>query len=176
MTHLRRSEGNPLFVVCQKYLTGHPKGAAGAWMLNGCLQILESGLVPGNRNADDVDKDLRAFPHLLYPSDAIQVPDIKAFMLTSFGFGQKGAIVIGVTPRALFAALPPEHFEKYHEQVEARRRRVDRAYQQAMMDNSIVRVKDQSAWVEAGKSETAVFLDPAGWIRATQNELNGFTI
>ncbi|KAI0105027.1 putative fatty acid synthase alpha subunit FasA [Nemania sp. FL0031] len=160
MTHLRRSEGNPLFVVCQKYLTGHPKGAAGAWMLNGCLQILNSGLVPGNRNADDVDGALRAFSHLLYPSDTIHVSNIKAFMLTSFGFGQKGGIVIGVTPRALFAALPAARFEKYREQVEQRRRRIDQAFQKALMDNSVVRVKDRSAWAEAGKSEKAVFLDP----------------
>ncbi len=90
MTHLGRTEGNPVLVVCQKYLTGHPKGAAGAWMLNGCLQILEHGLVPGNRNADDVDGALQAFPHLLYPSEPIAVPGIKAFMLTSFGFGQRG--------------------------------------------------------------------------------------
>lgn len=71
MAHLGRAEGNPLMVVCQKYLTGHPKGGAGAWMLNGCLQILQDGIVPGNRNADDVDEALRAFPHLLYPSEAI---------------------------------------------------------------------------------------------------------
>lgn len=30
MTHLGRSKGNPLLGVFQKYLTGHPKGAAGA--------------------------------------------------------------------------------------------------------------------------------------------------
>ncbi|KAI1179931.1 putative fatty acid synthase alpha subunit FasA [Nemania sp. FL0916] len=160
MMHLRRSEGNPLLVVCQKYLTGHPKGAAGAWMLNGCLQILQHGLVPGNRNAYDVDKDLRAFPHLLYPSSSIRVPDIKAFMLTSFGFGQKGGIVIGVTPRALFAALPAVKFEKYREQVEKRRCNIDRAFQKAMMDKLIVKVKDHSAWAEAGQSEKVVFLDP----------------
>ncbi|KAJ8124175.1 hypothetical protein O1611_g9425 [Lasiodiplodia mahajangana] len=162
MTHLHRSEGNPLFVICQKYLTGHPKGAAGAWMFNGCLQVLESGLVPGNRNADDIDGHLRAFSHLLYPSDTIQVSGIKAFMLTSFGFGQKGGIVIGATPRALFAALPAARFEKYRQQVEVRRRRIDQAFQKALMDNSVVRVKDKSAWAEAGKSEKAVFLDPAG--------------
>ncbi|KAK8054548.1 hypothetical protein PG994_009615 [Apiospora phragmitis] len=95
MAHLGRAPGHPLPVVCQKALTGHPKGAAGAWMLNGCLQILESGVVPGNRHADDVDAALRAFPHLLYPSEALDVGTagggiIKAFMLTSFGFGAEG--------------------------------------------------------------------------------------
>jgi len=39
MTHLGRTLGNPLPAIMQKYLTGHPKGAAAAWMLNGLLQV-----------------------------------------------------------------------------------------------------------------------------------------
>lgn len=35
LEHLGRSRGNVLPCVFQKYLTGHPKGAAAAWMLNG---------------------------------------------------------------------------------------------------------------------------------------------
>ncbi|KAI8628005.1 putative fatty acid synthase alpha subunit FasA [Xylariaceae sp. FL1651] len=164
MTHLGRTEGNPVLVVCQKYLTGHPKGGAGAWMLNGCLQILEDGLVPGNRNADDVDGALQAFPHLLYPSEAIRAPGIKAFMLTSFGFGQKGGIVIGATPRVLFAALTSAGFEAYRRRVEERRRRADRAFQRAMLSNSVFKAKDQSAWTEARETGEAVFLNPAARI------------
>ncbi|KAL7619422.1 hypothetical protein AAE478_009961 [Parahypoxylon ruwenzoriense] len=164
MTHLGRTDGNPLFVICQKYLTGHPKGSAGAWMLNGCLQVLESGLVPGNRNADDIDGALRGFPHLLYPSEAVHIPGIKAFMLTSFGFGQKSGIVIGVTPRALFAALSPATFEAYRKRVKERRRRADRAFQLAMMTNSVFKAKDKSIWSTAGKTMRAVFLDPTARI------------
>ncbi|TGJ87329.1 hypothetical protein E0Z10_g1466 [Xylaria hypoxylon] len=160
MAHLGRTEGNPLLVVCQKYLTGHPKGAAGAWMLNGCLQILEHGLVPGNRNADDVDGALQAFPHLLYPSEPIPVPGIKAFMLTSFGFGQKGAIMIGTAPRVLFAALTSPAFETYRRRVEERGRLADRAYQRAMLSNSVFKAKDQSAWKADGKEAEPFFLDP----------------
>ncbi|KAI1357029.1 putative fatty acid synthase alpha subunit FasA [Xylaria sp. FL0043] len=160
MEHLGRTEGNPLLVVAQKYLTGHPKGAAGAWMLNGCLQILEHGLVPGNRNADDVDAALQSFRHLLYPSESIRVPGIKAFMLTSFGFGQKGAIVVGVAPRLLFAALTADAFETYRKRVEARGRLADRAYQRAMLSNSVFRAKDNSAWKENGKDMEPFFLDP----------------
>ena len=70
-------------------MTGHPKGAAGAWMLNGAIQILESGLVPGNRNADNVDKLLEQYEYVLYPSRSIQTDGIKAVSVTSFGFGQK---------------------------------------------------------------------------------------
>ncbi|KAI1269286.1 putative fatty acid synthase alpha subunit FasA [Xylariaceae sp. FL1019] len=160
LAHLGRSEGNPVLVVCQKYLTGHPKGGAGAWMLNGCMQILRDQVVPGNRNADDVDGALRSFPHLLYPSEAIAVPRMKAFMLTSFGFGQKGGIVVGVAPRIAYAAMTRVDFEGYRKRVERRRRRADRAFQSAMMSNSVFKAKDQSAWKDAGKQEEVVFLDP----------------
>lgn len=168
MAHLGRAAGHPLLVVCQKALTGHPKGAAGAWMLHGGLQALESGVVPGNRNADDIDAALRAFPHLLYPSEALEVPGgaggIKAFMLTSFGFGQKGGIVIGVTPRALYGALPAATYEAYRAKVEKRRRRADRAFQLAMMTDSVFKAKDQSAWTQAGQPEQDFFLDPTATI------------
>jgi fatty acid synthase subunit alpha len=41
--------------IFQKYLTGHPKGAAAAWMMNGLIQSILSGIIPGNRNADNID-------------------------------------------------------------------------------------------------------------------------
>jgi len=68
LQHLGRSPGRPLLVVAQKHLTGHPKGAAAAWMINGALQALGAGVVPGNANADDVDEELRRFTHLAYPN------------------------------------------------------------------------------------------------------------
>ncbi|KAJ2889186.1 fatty acid synthase alpha subunit Lsd1, partial [Coemansia aciculifera] len=60
LKHLGRTPGHVVPVVCQKWLTGHPKGAAASFMLNGVIQSLRTGLVPGNRNADNIDKDLEA--------------------------------------------------------------------------------------------------------------------
>ncbi|KAJ1781806.1 3-oxoacyl-[acyl-carrier-protein] synthase, partial [Coemansia sp. RSA 2399] len=40
MEHLGRSPGLALPVVAQKWLTGHPKGPAGAWMLNSAIQSM----------------------------------------------------------------------------------------------------------------------------------------
>ncbi|ROW15152.1 hypothetical protein VPNG_03026 [Cytospora leucostoma] len=166
MRHLGRGSGNPLLVVCQKHLTGHPKGAAAAWQLNGCMQMLESGIVPGNRNADDIDAGLAEFEHLVYPSEAINcngagdaVP-IKACVLNSFGFGQKGGIVIVVSPRLLFASVSSNEYKIYQERVESRRRKVDRQYQRAMMENAVFRAKEHSAWVDQGKQDRSAFLDP----------------
>ena len=70
MEHLGRSKGNPVLVVAQKYLTGHPKGPAAAWMLNGLLQAMCDGVVPGNRNLDNAAGELARFDHLLYPNRA----------------------------------------------------------------------------------------------------------
>ncbi|GAP92991.2 putative fatty acid synthase alpha subunit [Rosellinia necatrix] len=149
MKHLGRSKGNPLLVICQKYLTGHPKGAAGAWMLNGCLQVLNTGIVPGNRNLDDVEPALEAFEHLVYPSEAIQTDDIKACMLTSFGFGQKGGLVILISPRMLFAAVTPKQYGDYRQRVTTRRHRIDPAFQLAMMQNAVFKAKDEGPWPDS---------------------------
>lgn len=47
--HLGRAVGNACPVIAQKWLTGHPKGGAAAWMMNGMAQTIQSGLIPGNR-------------------------------------------------------------------------------------------------------------------------------
>ena len=50
MAHLGRAAPTPLPVIAQKWLTGHPKGSAFAWMLNGAVQAMNSGMVPGNKS------------------------------------------------------------------------------------------------------------------------------
>lgn len=46
-SHLGRTKGNACPVIAQKWLTGHPKGGAAAWMMNGMTQSVLSGIVPG---------------------------------------------------------------------------------------------------------------------------------
>ena len=158
MSHLGRTKGNPVLVVCQKYLTGHPKGAAGAWMLNGGLQILQSGVVPGNRNADNVDQALQQFDHLVYPAEAVPTRGIRAFMLTSFGFGQKGGLVVTVSPRYLFAAVDEAPYEAYRVKALRRAEAANRAFIEGLNTNSLFQPKKTSAW--APEDEMRVFLDP----------------
>jgi fatty acid synthase subunit alpha len=79
--------------VAQKSLTGHPKGAAAAWMFNGCVQAMQYGVVPGNTNLDTVDNGLQKYQHLVYPNRSIKVAKrMNAVMLKSFGFGQAGML------------------------------------------------------------------------------------
>ena len=158
MKHLGRSKGNALLGIFQKYLTGHPKGAAGAFMFNGCLQVLNSGLVPGNRNADNVDKVLEKFDYIVYPSRSLQTDGIKAFSVTSFGFGQKGAQAIGIHPKYLFATLDHAQFQTYKQKVDARQKKAYRYYHDGLVNNNLFRAKDRSPYDDAQLS--TVFLDP----------------
>lgn len=158
MAHLGRKKGNALLGIFQKYLTGHPKGAAGAWMFNGCLQVLNSGLVPGNRNADNIDKALEQFEYIVYPSRSIQTDGVKAFSVTSFGFGQKGAQAIGVHPRYLFATLDESTYQTYRQKVEARQKKAYRYFHHALVTNTLFVAKDKSPYAEG--QQDAVFLNP----------------
>jgi fatty acid synthase subunit alpha len=158
MAHLGRTAGRPLWAICQKSVTGHPKAPAAAWMLNGCLQVLGSGLVPGNRNADNLDPALREFHHLCFPTRAVQTKGLKAFILTSFGFGQKSGQVVGVAPKYFFATLAPEEFDEYSRKVRRRKTLADRGYAKALMSNRIVSVQTHSPYEEA--DATRIFLDP----------------
>ncbi|KAF7856304.1 hypothetical protein EAF04_009832 [Stromatinia cepivora] len=158
MEHLGRKKGNAVLGIFQKYLTGHPKGAAGAWMLNGCLQVLNSGLVPGNRNADNVDQVMEKFDYIVYPSRSIQTDGIKAFSVTSFGFGQKGAQAIGIHPKYLFATLDEQTYSAYCTKVEARQKKAYRYFHNGMITNTLFVAKDKSPYTD--DQQGAVFLNP----------------
>ncbi|PNS15890.1 Fatty acid synthase subunit alpha [Sphaceloma murrayae] len=159
MQHLGRKKGNALLGIFQKYLTGHPKGAAGAWMFNGCLQVLNSGLVPGNRNADNIDSVMEKFDYIVYPSRSIQTDGVKAFSVTSFGFGQKGAQAIGIHPKYLFATLDHAQYQTYKQKVEARQKKAYRYYHDGLINNTMFRAKSKSPYEDSQQS--SVFLNPS---------------
>ncbi|TRX96568.1 hypothetical protein FHL15_002470 [Xylaria flabelliformis] len=158
LRHLGRKKGNAVMGIFQKYLTGHPKGAAGAWMFNGCLQVLNSGLVPGNRNADNIDQVMEQFDLIVYPSRSIQTDGVKAFSVTSFGFGQKGAQAIGIHPRYLFAALDRETYTEYEAKVTARQKKAYRYFHNGLVNNSLFQAKSNSPYTDEQLS--SVLLNP----------------
>jgi len=120
METLGRREGNPLFVITQKWLTGHPKGPASAWQAGGVIQAMLSGRVPGNRNLDNVDSDLSKFKHLLYTNRTLDVGKIKAACVTSFGFGQAGGQMLLVHPDYFLATMSDEIVQSYAVRRDAR--------------------------------------------------------
>lgn len=158
LRHLGRKEGNVLPVVFQKALTGHPKGPAGAWMLNGCIQMLHDGRIPGNRNGDNIDSELEKCEYLVFPNKTISKPNMKAFALQLFGFGQKGGMAIGVHPRYLYATLQQGEFEEYSKKVRLRERRAVRRFHHGIFTNSVFRAKQAPPY--AADQEMEVLLDP----------------
>ncbi|EPE03581.1 fatty acid synthase subunit alpha [Ophiostoma piceae UAMH 11346] len=158
LSHLGRTKGNAVLGIFQKYLTGHPKGAAGAWMMNGCLQVLNTGLVPGNRNADNVDEVMEKFDYIVYPSRTLQTDGVKAFSVTSFGFGQKGAQAIGIHPRYLYAALDEATFNAYRTKVEARQKKAYRFFHNGMINNSVFVAKTHAPYSD--EQLPSVLLNP----------------
>jgi fatty acid synthase subunit alpha len=154
MMQLGRTRGNPVQAVFQKHLTGHPKGAAAAWMLNGCLQIMDTGLVPGNRNADNIDAELEKFDHIAFPSETVKSSTgVKAFIVSSFGFGQKGAQAIGIHPKYLFAAAGKEQYESYRVKLDKRQKKAYQHFQKSMMTNSMFKAKDAPPYAVAQETE-----------------------
>lgn len=160
LTHLGRTKGNRVLGVFQKYLTGHPKGAAGAWMMNGGLQIMQTGLVPGNRNADNVDADLEKFDYIAFPNKAIQTAGVKAFSVFSFGFGQKGAQAIIVHPKYLFAAVEEEEFELYKGKVIKRQRNALKTFNKGFLGHRLFVAKDKAPFSGKGDRELDAMLNP----------------
>ena len=157
MKHLGR-KGAPLLAISQKSVTGQPKAPAAAWMLNGCLQAMNTGIVPGNYNCDNIDPALEEFEHIIYPTESLEVKEVKAFLLSSFGFGQKGGQMIGVAPKYLFATLDQATYVEYSEKCARRKRLANQAFAKAVMSNTIVKAASYSPY--AKEDETKVLLDP----------------
>ncbi|MBF0491737.1 MAG: DUF1729 domain-containing protein [Deltaproteobacteria bacterium] len=125
--HLERSTGNPLLTIWQKWLTGHPKGAAAAFMANGALQAMQTGIVPGNQNLDNVDPALRKNENLVFLDSSVNHGrSLKAGLLKSFGFGQAGGEVLLINPEYLFASLERPVFDRYSQD---RNKRLNAAHQ-----------------------------------------------
>jgi len=164
LAHLGRTKGNVLPVVCQKYLTAHPKGAAAAWIVNGLTQVLLTGKVPGNRNLDNVSGELRQNKYLLYPNRTIQLPEVKAAITSSFGFGQAGAQVILIHSNRLLGALNQAQFAEYQVKRKLREQRAFRYIQDVLTGKcGLVQVKTAPPY--SPLMEEQVYLNPAA--RAT---------
>ncbi|KAK9759886.1 fatty acid synthase alpha subunit Lsd1 [Basidiobolus ranarum] len=156
--HLGRTHGNACPVVCQKYLTGHGKGAAAAWMLNGVLQYIETGIVPGNRNADNIDSNLQKFSHLYFPNKSVHIGGIKAGFLKSFGFGQVGGEVLVIHPDYVFGAIEESVFEEYKALMTQRQHKVYRYFHETFTGDTFVKVKNSPPYTE--EQESNVYLNP----------------
>ncbi|KAJ2830354.1 fatty acid synthase alpha subunit Lsd1 [Coemansia erecta] len=159
LKQLGRTPGHVVPVVCQKWLTGHSKGAAASFMLNGVLQSLRTGLVPGNRNADNIAAELKECDYALYLSQTIQTTGIKAALLKSFGFGQIGSEIMVIHPDYALATLGCKQLEEYNTKLQQRSIKAHQYWQNSLVGNhGFVQVKDRPPYTE--EQEQSVYLDP----------------
>lgn len=171
LQHLGRTPGNVLLGVFQKHLTGHPKGPAASWMLNGCLQALKTGLVPGNRNADNIDEDLRKHDFVAVPNKSIQTGGISAFMVNSFGFGQKGAQAVGIHPRFLYATLDGSSYEAYRQRVAQREQKANQWLEHSLMKGKLAGIKEEPPYGKDDELGYKILMDPTA--RAARDPRTG---
>eukprot|EP00457_Paulinella_chromatophora_P000021 gb/GEZN01000021.1/.p1 GENE.gb/GEZN01000021.1/~~gb/GEZN01000021.1/.p1 ORF type:complete len:4174 (-),score=689.58 gb/GEZN01000021.1/:631-13152(-) len=114
MDHLGRTPGKPVSAICQKWLTGHPKGTAAAWMFNGVLQSISTGFVPGTKTAENISKEFNEFHHVLLTNQNLELNrPLYAALLHSFGFGQAGAQVLVLNADFLYGILGEDEYREY---------------------------------------------------------------
>ncbi|KAK2463415.1 hypothetical protein APHAL10511_004501 [Amanita phalloides] len=141
-TTLSRTPGNAVPIVAQKSLLGHSKGGSAGWQMAGLLQSVITGIVPGNRNSDNVDSHFQDRHFLMFPSKSIHTDGIRAGAMSSFGFGQVGGTALVVHPRYLFGALEPTQYLQYRERNQKRALQAYKAMSDMMIKNSLVKIKD----------------------------------
>jgi fatty acid synthase, bacteria type len=119
---LGRTPSLPLLVVSQKALTGHPKGAAGAWQMSGLLQAMAEDVVPGNRSLEDVDAAMAPFSTLTFTDTAIPLSRgaLRVGLVTSLGFGHVGAIIALAHPFLFWRMLDAERRAQYAGRLQVR--------------------------------------------------------
>eukprot|EP00808_Paulinella_micropora_P024899 g5996.t1 len=114
MEHLGRTPGQPVFTISQKWLTGHPKGAAAAWMFNGVIQSMQSGFVPGTKSTENIADYFKTYEHVLMSNKNIQLNrPLHAALLNSFGFGQAGGQTMLIHSDFLYGAMGDEEYDAY---------------------------------------------------------------
>ncbi|KAF4614083.1 hypothetical protein D9613_007929 [Agrocybe pediades] len=141
-TSLSRTPGNACPVVAQKSLLGHAKGGAAGWQAAGLLQSVITGIIPGNRNSDNIDSHFQDRTFLLFPSKTVRTDGIRAGVMSSFGFGQVGGTALFIHPRYVFGAIEPSAYEAYRQRNRLRGLQSYKAMSEMMIKNSLVKIKE----------------------------------
>ncbi|KIJ66907.1 hypothetical protein HYDPIDRAFT_174219 [Hydnomerulius pinastri MD-312] len=155
---MSRTHGNAVPVMAQKSLLGHSKGGSAAWQMAGLLQTVNTGVIPGNRNSDNIDARFEAHHYLMFPSKSIHTDGIRAGVMSSFGFGQVGGTAVIVHPRYVFASLEPSYYESYKLRNRSRSQEAYKVMTEMMTSNSLVRIKEGPPY--SPELEHAVLMNP----------------
>ncbi|KAJ3916064.1 fatty acid synthase [Lentinula edodes] len=141
-TNLGRTPGNIVPIMAQKNILGHAKGGSAAWQISGLLDSINTGVIAGNRNADNVDDHFQKRSYLMFPSKTIRTDGIRAGIMSSFGFGQVGGVLLALHPRYLFGSIDPAVYEAYKERRAVRAKLSYKAMSEMMIKNNLVQIKE----------------------------------
>ncbi len=166
-----RTGGNPLFVISQKTLTGHAKGGACIFQVNGLTQLFKSGVIPANAALDCVDPKLMRDDHMVWLRRPLKVGSVKAGLVTSLGFGHVSGFAAIVNPGAFEAAVAntagSEALRQWRERADARLAAGQRRLEEGMMGRAALyepidnrRFREDGRGYNAHEVEKAMLLDP----------------
>ncbi|KAF9490473.1 fatty acid synthetase alpha subunit [Pleurotus eryngii] len=141
-TNIGRTPGNAVPVMAQKSLLGHSKGGSASWQMGGLSQTVLNGIIPGNRNSDNIDSHFQDRRFLMFPSKSIHTDGIRVGAMSSFGFGQVGGTAVLVHPRYLMGALEPSYYKAYVVRNRSRSLQAYKAMSEMMIKPSLVRIKE----------------------------------
>ena len=137
-----RTDGNPLFVISQKTLTGHAKGGACVFQINGLTQLFRTGVIPANAALDCVDPKMARDDHMVWLRSPLTVGAgaVKAGLATSLGFGHVSGFVALVNPGAFEAAVLAadgrEALDEWRRRADARLLAGQRRLEEGMMGHA----------------------------------------
>ena len=179
-----RTDGNPLFVISQKTLTGHAKGGACIFQVNGLTQLFKSGVIPANAALDCVDPKLQRDDHMVWVRKPLRVGGgedefgretagrpVKAGLATSLGFGHVSGFVALVHPGAFEAAVAKADgeaaLEAWRERANARLAAGQRHLEEGMMGRAALyepidnrRFREDHRGYDHHEVEKAMLLNP----------------
>ena len=166
-----RTNGNPLFVISQKTLTGHAKGGACIFQVNGLTQLFKSGVIPANASLDCVDPKLERDDHMVWLTKPLHVGRVKAGLATSLGFGHVSGFAAIVNPGAFEAAVAhaagDKALEEWRERANARLAAGQRRLEEGMMGRAALyepidnrRFHEDHRGYDHHEVEKAMLLDP----------------
>ena len=171
---LGRTPGNPLVVVSQKSLTGHAKGGAASFQLNGLLQCMNSGVIPGNRNLDEVDERMNDFDALCFTDEPVRVgrDGVRAGLVTTLGFGHVGAILLLLHADYFLAALTPRERAQYGARRAPRENQtLQRLHEMRLEGGRPLYTRPQAPW-QGDDSEKQILLDVHAPLTVTSGASN----
>ncbi len=153
----------PLMVIAQKAITGHAKGGAAAWQMNGLIQAMRDNTVPGMWNLDEPDPALANTAPLVFSDKSIQVPEgqLKAGLITSLGFGHVAGAVCVAHPDSVLKHLSNRDRKSYL-QKRGEREQLHRSWSESVLVGDTPHFEARTERPFSSDEEEALLLSPAG--------------